>query len=180
MHQRHRSTFDLLCLYAAVHRDQRNIQTHLVGVPMVVFAIGLLLARPAFTLAGWPLTPAWAAFALAAAWYLTRGLHGLGTATAVGVGALVALAHHLSAGGTLLWLTAGVGLFFAGGIVQFLGHYYEGRRRALADDLVGLLVSPMFVTLELCHLAGAFRGLMAEVEARVGPRHLRDLAHPAA
>jgi uncharacterized membrane protein YGL010W len=175
-----RPAFDLLCRYARVHRDQRNIQTHLVGVPMIVFAVGVLLARPEFSVAGWALTPGWVAFALAAAWYLTRGAFGIGLVTSAGVGLLVALAHHVPAPSTTVWLAWGLSLFVAGWCIQVLGHYYEGRRPAFADDLLGLLVGPMFVTLELCALAGGFKGLLAQIEARVGPTHLRDLAHPVA
>ena len=47
-----RPALTLLTQYAAYHRDRRNIQTHLVGVPLIVFAIGVLLSRPVFELAG--------------------------------------------------------------------------------------------------------------------------------
>jgi uncharacterized membrane protein YGL010W len=178
-HPSHRA-LDLLCHYAEYHRDRRNIQTHLVGVPMIVFAASLLLARPGVEVAGWTVTPAWLIFGLAAVWYVTRGALGIGLATTAGVGILVGLAHQVPASGTAAWLAWGLVLFVLGWAIQFLGHYYEGRRPASAEDPVGLLVGPMFVTLELCALAGGCRRLMDEIEARVGPTHLRDLAHPAA
>ena len=37
---------ELLVQYARYHRDRRNIATHFVGIPMIVFALGVLLARP--------------------------------------------------------------------------------------------------------------------------------------
>ena len=40
-----RSTPDLLIQYARYHRDPRNIATHLVGIPMIVLAVAVLLAR---------------------------------------------------------------------------------------------------------------------------------------
>ena len=39
-----RSAQQLLAQYAAYHRDRRNIATHFVGVPLIVFAVGVLLA----------------------------------------------------------------------------------------------------------------------------------------
>ena len=81
-----RTATDLLSQYAAYHRDRRNIVSHLIGVPMIVFAIGVLLARPSVPLAGFLITPAWVIFALAAAWYLTRGSVVLGLAVTVVVG----------------------------------------------------------------------------------------------
>ena len=73
----------------------------------------------------------------------------------------------------------GLGFFAVGWLIQFVGHYYEGRKPAFVDDLVGLFVAPMFVLLEALAPLGLFRGLMAEVERRAGPTVLRDLAHPA-
>jgi len=36
-----RSALQLLVRYAAYHRDRRNILTHFVGVPLIVFAVGV-------------------------------------------------------------------------------------------------------------------------------------------
>jgi uncharacterized membrane protein YGL010W len=174
-----RPAVDLLAQYAEYHRDRRNILTHFVGVPMIVFAVGVLLARPGFALGALALTPAWVVFGLVALWYLTRGHLGIGLATTLGVGLLVAAAHRVGGGGTGEWLAWGVGFFVVGWIVQFVGHYYEGRKPAFADDLVGLLVGPAFVVLEMLATIGLFKGLVAQIEQRAGPTHLRDLAHPA-
>jgi uncharacterized membrane protein YGL010W len=174
-----RPATELLKQYAEYHRDRRNIITHLVGVPMIVFAVGVLLARPEFAVGRFSVTAAWLVYALAALWYLTRGLFALGLATSAGIGVLMLLAHQVSGGSVALWLAWGVGFFVVGWIIQFAGHYYEGRKPAFADDLVGLLVGPMFVTLELLAQAGLFKGLMAEIERHAGPTIIRDLAHPA-
>ena len=40
-----RNATDLLAQYAEYHRDRRNIVSHFVGVPMIVFGVGVLLAR---------------------------------------------------------------------------------------------------------------------------------------
>ena len=40
---------ELMVQYAAYHRDRRNIATHFVGIPLIVFAVGALLARPTST-----------------------------------------------------------------------------------------------------------------------------------
>ena len=171
-----RTTADLLSQYAAYHRDQRNIVSHFVGVPMIVFAVGVLIARPSFALGGVLLTPAWIAFALAAAWYLTRGNLALGVATSAAVGVLILFAHHAADGSLAAWLGWGLGVFVAGWAIQFVGHWYEGRKPAFVDDLVGLLIGPMFVTAEALFMLGWNKALLAEIEKRVGPTVLRDLA----
>src|SRR6185369_12516310 len=99
-----RHAVDLLSQYAQYHRDRRNIISHFVGVPMIVFAVGVLLARPAFSLGGWALSPAWIAFALSAAWYLSRGNLALGLATSGCVAVLMLLAHQVAYGSIAAWL----------------------------------------------------------------------------
>src|SRR5262245_27724870 len=108
-----RTALQLLTQYAEYHRDRRNIATHFVGVPMIVFAVGTLLARPDFSLGGIVLTPAWITFAIGALWYLSRHTV-LGLATSVAVGALYYLGHLVAAGSTSAWLATGVGFFAVG------------------------------------------------------------------
>jgi uncharacterized membrane protein YGL010W len=171
-----RPAIDLLAQYAQYHRDRRNIATHFVGIPMIVFAIGVLLARG--DVAG--LNLAWIVWGLSTAWYVTRGMLVLGVAVSAVNGALMALAIPLAAGSTASWLGWGVGIFVVGWVLQFIGHYYEGRKPAFVDDLVGLLVGPMFVVAEWLFAAGWGRDVLAEIERRAGPTHLRDLAAPVA
>ena len=174
-----RPAIDLLTQYAQYHRDRRNIASHFVGIPMIVFAVGVLLARPSFALAGYLLSPAWLVFAGVAAWYLTRGILLLGLATSVAVGVLILAAQQVGGSGTGAWLAWGLGFFAVGWAIQFIGHWYEGRKPAFVDDLVGLLVGPMFVTAEALFALGWGKPLLAEIERRAGPTHLRDLARIA-
>ena len=174
-----RAAADLLSRYAEYHRDEGNIASHFVGVPMIVFAVGVLLARPAFLLGGHPASPAWIAFALTTLWYLTRGSLTLGVAASAGVGALLLAAHSVAYLSLTAWLGWGVGLFVAGWLIQFAGHVYEGRKPAFVDDLTGLFVAPMFITAELLFMLGWNKPLAAEIERRAGPTVLRDIARIA-
>jgi len=171
-----RPAIDLLTQYAQYHRDRRNIISHFIGVPMIVFAVGVLLTKPVFVLAGVAVTPAWLVFALASAWYLSRGDLVLGAAVSLGVGLLIVLAHRVGGQGTWAWLASGVGFFVLGWVIQFIGHWYEGKKPAFVDDIVGLLVGPMFVTAEALFGLGWNKSLLAEIERRVGPTTLRDMA----
>ncbi len=173
-----RPALDLMAQYAAYHRDRRNITTHFIGIPLIVFAISALLARAEFSVADTPMNAAMLLWMLSSLWYVTRGNLALGVATALVNGLLTALAMPAAQGSMASWLAIGVGSFVVGWIFQFIGHYYEGRKPAFVDDLVGLLVGPMFVVGEALFMLGWGRPLLAEIERRVGPTHLRDLAHP--
>jgi uncharacterized membrane protein YGL010W len=174
-----RAATDLLSRYAEYHRDQRNIASHFVGVPMIVFALGVLFARPAFMLGHVALSPAWVLFGLAAGWYLTRGSIVLGATVTACTGALLLAAHPVAYSGLAAWLGWGVGLFVLGWLIQGAGHWYEGKKPDFADDLTGLLIAPMFLAAEALFMLGWNKPLLAEIERRAGPTTLRDLARIA-
>jgi len=175
-----RNATDLMVQYAEYHRDRRNIATHFVGIPLIVFAIGALLARPAFELGGITWTPSGIVFLLGTIWYFTRGQFALALATTLVNGVLFALGHRVAELPTATWLTISIGAFVVGWIIQFVGHYYEGRKPAFVDDLVGLMIGPMFVVGEWLFAMGWNKPLLEEIERRAGPTHLRDLTRPAA
>jgi len=165
---------DLLVQYAHYHRDPRNIATHFIGIPMIVFALGVLLAR--VELVG--ISLAAIVWLLSTAWYLSRGLAVLGVAVSLLNGALIALAHPLAAGSTAQWLSWGLGIFFVGWVFQFVGHNWEGRKPAFVDDLIGLLVGPMFVVAEALFAVGWARPLASEITRQAGPVRRRQAAVP--
>lgn len=173
-----RNATELMVRYATFHRDRRNITTHFIGVPLIIFSVGILLSRPGFEMASWSLTPAWVAWGATTLWYLTRGNLVLGATVSFMNFVLVLLAHQVPAVSTAGWLSWGLTFFIFGWVLQFIGHFYEGRRPAFVDDLVGLLVAPMFVAGEFLFGLGWGKVLLAEIERRAGPTTLRDLAHP--
>ena len=170
---------ELMVKYATYHRDRRNIATHFVGVPMLVFALGSLLARPSIEVSGWPITPSAIAWGLSTLWYLTRGDMALGLAVSCANLVLILAALPLAQLDTAVWLGWSLGIFVLGWAIQFVGHYYEGKKPAFVDVLRGLLVGPMFVTGEALFALGWGKQLLAEIESRAGPTHLRDLHVPA-
>ncbi|OYU82722.1 MAG: hypothetical protein CFE45_27000 [Burkholderiales bacterium PBB5] len=131
---------------------------------MIGLAVGVLLARA--DLAG--LSAAWWVWGLSTAWYLSRGQFTLGLATSAVNALLMAAAHPLASGSAASWLGWGLGLFAAGWVIQFVGHVWEGRKPAFVDDLVGLLVGPMFVVAEWLFAAGWGHALAHEITQRAG------------
>ena len=162
----------LMVQYAHYHRDRRNIATHLVGVPLIFMAIGIMLTQPLWTLGNLWLTPAWLAWGLTSLWYLTRGHLLLGLATTVVNGLLMVLAHLLAPMAAPWGLAAwqlGLALFVVGWIIQFVGHYWEGRKPAFVDDIVGLLVGPMFVVGEVLMAVGLLGQMRMAIDRQAGP-----------
>ncbi len=130
----------LMVQYAHYHRDRRNIATHLLGVPLIFMAIGIMLTQPEWVVADRVVTPAWLVWGLTSLWYLSRGNFLLGLA-----------------------------VFVIGWTIQFVGHYWEGRKPAFVDDIVGLLVGPMFVVGEVLMAIGLLSSMRMAIERQAGP-----------
>lgn len=158
---------DHLSQYALYHRDQRNIWTHLVGVPIIVLAVATLLARPSLDVAGLPVSAATIVILLSALFYLRLELM-FGLTMSVLMAAVLAFAQWAAALATSVWLMIGLGGFVVGWIIQFVGHYYEGKKPAFVDDLSGLAIGPLFVMAEVVFMLGLRHDLMHEIERRSG------------
>jgi len=158
-----------LAQYAAYHRDQRNILTHFVGIPMIVLAVIILLSRPTlFTLGEWPITVALLGAIWTLAYYFRLDAR-YGLAMSVFMILCVLVGTEAAQASTALWLSAGLGLFVVGWIIQFIGHYYEGRKPAFVDDLMGLIIGPLFVLAELGFVFGLRKDVEQAVEREAGP-----------
>jgi len=153
-----------LATYGEYHRDRRNVATHLLGVPMIVFGVEVLLSRPVMAPEWLLLTPAMIAAGLASLWYLrVDPRFGLAMTVLLALGAWGGL--MIAQGSMTAWLTSGIGLFVAGWAFQLLGHHYEGRKPAFTDDLRWLLIGPLFVVAELAFMLGLRKDLADEIAA---------------
>src|SRR5690606_11664626 len=102
------------------------------------------------------------------AFYLRLDLR-FGIAMAVVLAVCIWLSQWLAAFSTGVWLSWGIGLFVVGWIIQFIGHAWEGRKPAFVDDLVGLLVGPLFVVAACAFALGMRTEILHEIERRAGP-----------
>ncbi len=163
-----------LSKYAAYHRDKRNVVTHYIGIPMIVAGVATLLSRPAFMhVDGVALTPALIVVAVTALFYLKLDIR-FGIAMSLFLAACLWLGQLLAVQTTAVWLSCGVGLFVVGWVFQFVGHYFEGKKPAFVDDIMGLAIGPIFVAAELAFDLGLRKEVQDAVEARVGPTFIRQ------
>jgi uncharacterized membrane protein YGL010W len=169
---------DHLTQYAAYHQDHRNVATHFVGIPMIVLGVATLLSRPAVELAGLQVTPALALVVFSCLFYLRLDLR-FGAVMALLMAANLWGGHWLAAQSTVTWLVSGVGLFVVGWAVQFLGHYFEGKKPAFVDDLVGLLVGPLFLVAETAFFMHLRLDIKAEMDRRLGNPSQSSAGFPA-
>jgi uncharacterized membrane protein YGL010W len=162
-----RTLTDQLAQYATYHRHPRNIASHFIGIPLIMLALSVLLSRPALHAGVVLLTPALVGTAAALVFYFMLDI-GFGIIMAVLMGLGLWFGAWCAAQPAAVWLSIGIGGFVLGWILQFIGHYYEGRKPAFVDDVIGLLIGPLFVVAEAMFLLGMRRDLQAEIEARAG------------
>lgn len=156
-----------LAQYACYHRDRRNIVTHLVGIPLIVLAIVTLLARlELFTIGALSVNAALLVL-IAAVVYYVRLDTGLGLLMGVLLALCLWVGQQIAAAPTWVWLSWGIGMFVVGWVWQFVGHYFEGRKPAFVDDLIGLVIGPLFVVAEVVFMLGFRRSLRHQVEDKV-------------
>jgi uncharacterized membrane protein YGL010W len=162
-----------LARYAAYHRDRRNVATHFAGIPMIVLALSVLLGRPVSTPGVLPfeVSPAWILFVAASIYYLVLDI-ALGIMMALLSAFCVACGQWLAAQSTLVWLATGIGLFVVGWIFQFFGHaVFEHRKPAFIDDLIGLMIGPLFLLTEALFYVGWRPALRESIEREIERAH---------
>lgn len=167
-----------LTQYAAYHRDRRNIATHFVGVPMILFSIVLALATVWIPLGPVTLTLAVVMSVATVAYYLALDAKLAATMAVVFFlmcAAASEITHRLGVGPSLGWAA---GIFVAGWAIQFLGHKYEGMKPAFLDDAKQLVISPLFMCAEVYFALGAREDLRRYIEDRVGPTVARRDGRP--
>ena len=147
-----------LATYASYHRDARNRATHFIGIPAIVFSILVPLAL-------WRVGGVSAAMLVALAavigWIALDRIIGL--AMLVMMVPMLLIAEWVAGFGSATAWTV-FAIFFGGGwAFQLVGHVWEGRRPALADNLFQAFIGPMFIMAEVLMALGLKQELKAAI-----------------
>jgi uncharacterized membrane protein YGL010W len=148
--------------YGAYHHNPRNKLTHFIGVPLVTFSIFLVLGWFRFVHApDWPITGATIFYLVVFVYYMR-----LDWSVALLQAPVNLLLLWLADRAAVLPFRQSLIVFFAtfvlGWVVQLAGHAIEGKRPALADNLLQIFNAPLFLTAEVLFLLGFRRDLREE------------------
>jgi uncharacterized membrane protein YGL010W len=149
--------------YAAYHRNRWNKLTHFIGVPAIVFAILIPMAWIDFG-AGLNLARILTAAVLIYYFVLDAALALAMTAV---VTVLLFAAERVAGMGAWAGWTWFAVFFVGGWIFQLVGHFFEGRKPALTDNLFQIFVAPIFLVAEVFFALGLKREVLKKVEARL-------------
>jgi uncharacterized membrane protein YGL010W len=161
---------DEMAFYAAYHQDARNKATHFIGVPIIVLSLFIPLSWLRVDVGAVTITAAMIFAGTVLMYYFFLDL-ALGAGMLALNAVLLWLAQAIADQGTLQgWIWFAV-LFIGGWILQLVGHVFEGRKPALADNLFQIFVAPIFLCAELFFALGYKPKLHAAVQERA--RRLR-------
>ncbi|HUQ75059.1 MAG TPA: Mpo1-like protein [Burkholderiales bacterium] len=154
-----------MAFYAAYHQDARNKATHFLGVPMIIVSLFIPLAWLKVQIGPFAPTAAIAFAAVVLVYYVFLDAL-LALASAIFIAAfLLAAGWIASQGAAVGWTAFGI-LFVGGWILQLVGHVFEGRRPALADNLFQIFIAPIFLCAEIFFALGYKPGLQSLVQQR--------------
>jgi uncharacterized membrane protein YGL010W len=169
-----RTLADQMSTYAAYHQDARNKATHFVGVPVIILSLFIPLAWLRLPLGEFELTGAMLFAGVVVAYYFVLDVP-LALAMLVTTGLLVWAGDAIARLGYQTGLAWFFLLFAGGWALQLVGHVYEGRKPALADNLFQIFVAPIFLAAEVFFALGYRPKLHEEVQRRA--LEMRAAAH---
>lgn len=154
-----------MSFYAAYHQDARNKATHFIGVPAIILSLFIPLAWIRFDAGGMTITAAMVFAAVVVLYYFFLDVP-LALAMLVVTGILVWAGQQIAQLGTMQgWIWFAV-LFVGGWILQLVGHVFEGRKPALADNLFQIFMAPIFLAAEVFFALGYKPRLHENVQNR--------------
>lgn len=119
--------------YASYHNDRRNRVCHAFGIPLIILGVMGLLAHVRIG----PIDLAVVLAALTLAYYATIDVRGA-------LISLLVFAVLYLAGVRLPWEVS-LGAFVVGWAFQLVGHRIEGTKPKFLDNLIYLLVGPLYI-----------------------------------
>ncbi len=140
-----KNAVEQLGMYQSYHYDARNCATHFVGIPLIIFGVMALLNRVEM----FGSIQLGTLVTMATIMYYFR----LDWALAMAMTAVFAVMQFFALKVATLpqteWLTYALGAFILGWIIQAIGHIFEKRKPAFTDNLMQLLIGPLFLMFEI-------------------------------
>ena len=164
-----KSIAEQLAFYAAYHRNRWNVATHFVGIPAIIIGLLVPMGWVRVDISGIPITGALVFVVAVAVYYLLLDVR-LALAISVFIVPAFYAADTISRMSWLhsvLWFLL---LFVGGWIIQLIGHsVFEKRKPAFVDNLIQLLIGPLFLVAEVIFFLGLRKALQEAVSQYPSP-----------
>lgn len=156
-----KSAAEQLSTYKSVHLNPRNIQTHFIGIPLIIWSAFLLLATVRIPLGSIGATSLAVIIGVFVLLYYVRLHVRLALGLTLFIIPILYTTEWVSHYAGATWLALGV--FVVGWVFQLIGHKYEKAKPAFVDDLNQLLIGPFFLMAEVYFMLGLEKALNAQI-----------------
>ncbi|GIU17039.1 DUF962 domain-containing protein [Shewanella sp. MBTL60-007] len=160
-----KSAEEQLSTYKSVHLNPKNIKTHFVGIPLIIWSLFLLLnlIPVNFAISDDPVITFNVAtiFTVGVLIYYVFLHARLAVGLALFIIPVLYTSSLVAQTSNALWIALAV--FFVGWVIQFIGHHYEKAKPAFIDDLNQLLIGPFFLMAEVYFMLGMEKKLLADI-----------------
>ena len=144
-----KSVLEQLSTYKSVHLNRNNVKAHVVGIPMIIWAVMVLIGQLPwqFNVTNELGITVLDVLTLAVVLYYLL-LH-----RRLAIAAVLCFAPVFYAAKLALALpydvVLAIAVFVVGWVFQFIGHGYEKAKPAFVDDINQLMIGPLFLIAEL-------------------------------
>jgi uncharacterized membrane protein YGL010W len=153
-----------LIIYRSFHTKLITQITHYIGIPLVSFALLILFSWIHIRIPGFfDTTLAWLLSVLIIIYYIFLDLY-IGATVSIVLIILNLIAAYITHNapswhGFKLFLI----IFAIGALCQIIGHWFEGRKPALARNLKYALIGPLFLVAEIFFCFGFKKDLQQQI-----------------
>ncbi len=155
---------DQLSTYKSVHLNKKNVMTHFVGVPLIIWSLLVLLSLIQLpidvTFMGLAITASMVFFIVVLTYYFMLNLS-LALAAMLLLAPVLYSALIVAQMDSAIWIA--ITVFVVAWIIQFVGHHYEKAKPAFVDDFNQLLIGPLFLLAELIFALGGLKKLEQQI-----------------
>lgn len=153
--------------YAAYHKNATTRLIHMISVPLILLSAMILLGFVRVVILGVLDINLADIATLGLLIYYFRLNWRLALALIPLLVILLLIAEFFSSQGpTAFSLWSFVIILIFGGVLQFIGHFIEGKRPELADHFQHLLIAPLFLVAEIFFMTGHMGELKTELHSK--------------
>lgn len=158
-----KSLKEQLSNYKSVHLNHKNVVTHFIGVPMILWSISLLLSGITFNVEIFnikihSLLPVSALVVFVYYFLLDIKMGFFATIILSPLFYSASIYSH-----SIHFYSLIISVFIIGWLFQFVGHFFEKAKPAFIDDLTQLLIGPLFLISEIYFSLGFNKNLADEI-----------------
>ena len=159
-----KTAVEQLSTYKSVHLNKKNLKTHFIGIPLIVWSVIVLMS-----LIRMPLGEGEESFAITFGMMFVISVSiyyfKLHARLAMGITICIIPVLYIAelVAQTPHAVIIAVTVFVIGWIIQFIGHRYEKAKPAFVDDINQLLIGPFFLIAELYFMFGKEKELKDEI-----------------